>query len=243
MAVPQVRISDLPSALSAYSDSLFVIVNYFDSGGTSVASGITSNITFSALTNQIAASTNVGAAITGGTYSSGTTTITLTNISGGTSNITGFTAPITGGTYNPSTQILQLNSSDGSLIQVSGISSTNLSVGDGVNPPVTSVSGMTFSGATIIDDGGGNITIVGFGDKYKTTSTTSITIPSSGQTVSFTGGTNLAYTIGQSVLVAYDVNNYFDAVVSSYDPNTGAFVVVATGEGVGSGTYSTWMLI
>ena len=75
------------------------------------------------------------------------------------------------------------------------------------------------------------------GDRYSTTSSTSLTIATGSQ--SLTIGTGLAYSIGQNVIIAYDISNDMTGNVTSYTSGTGALVVsVATING--SGTYSSW---
>ena len=77
------------------------------------------------------------------------------------------------------------------------------------------------------------------GDIYSTTSSTSVNLDTMlvGNTVNLTVSSGLAYTIGQSVLIANSVTNYFNATVSSYSSTTLSVVVVSK---AGSGTYTTW---
>jgi hypothetical protein len=75
------------------------------------------------------------------------------------------------------------------------------------------------------------------GDKYSTTSSTSLTIGTGNKT--FTVDTGLAYSINQDVVIAYDVSNDMNGVVTAYNSGTGSMTVNVTGT-TGSGTYSSW---
>jgi hypothetical protein len=75
------------------------------------------------------------------------------------------------------------------------------------------------------------------GDHYATTSTDCITIGTG--TFNITVATGLAYTAGQSIVVAFDVNNKLEGVVVSYDPMTGAMTILI-GTATGAGTYCLW---
>ena len=75
------------------------------------------------------------------------------------------------------------------------------------------------------------------GDTYQTTSANSLSIATGIQ--SFTVDTGLAYSVGQDVIIAYDINNHMIGMVSSYDPLTGA-MVVDVNTLAGSGTYTSW---
>jgi hypothetical protein len=76
------------------------------------------------------------------------------------------------------------------------------------------------------------------GDRYATTSVTTLTIACSG-TISLTVGTGLAYSAGQSVIIANTVSNQMVATVVSYTSGTGAMTVNIT-SCTGSGTFSSW---
>ena len=77
------------------------------------------------------------------------------------------------------------------------------------------------------------------GDKYATTSTTEFTLGVAGI---LTIGTNLAYTVAQSIIVAYNASNFQESEVISYNPSTGSLSFAAPTRTVGSGTYSTWQI-
>jgi hypothetical protein len=77
------------------------------------------------------------------------------------------------------------------------------------------------------------------GDRFKTTSTTTYTLQAPGGTGTITVGLGLAYSVAQSIIIAFDANNHNEAEVTSYDPLTGSisFIVFRL---TGSGTYSSW---
>jgi len=73
--------------------------------------------------------------------------------------------------------------------------------------------------------------------EYSTTSSNTLTIAV--QVVTLTIGIGLKYSIGQTVIIAYNATNFMTGTVISYDDTSGALVVDATGT-EGSGTYSSW---
>lgn len=75
------------------------------------------------------------------------------------------------------------------------------------------------------------------GNNYATTSSTPLTIGTGTQNL--TVGTGLAYTVAQTIVVAYNSTTYMAGTVTSYNSTTGALVinVVTTS---GSGTFSAW---
>ena len=80
---------------------------------------------------------------------------------------------------------------------------------------------------------------------YSTTSTTSLTIPAAsvGVQQTLTIGTGLKYSVGQTVIIAYSVdqNTFMTGTVNSYTSGSGVLVVDVVGvAGRGSGTYATW---
>ena len=78
------------------------------------------------------------------------------------------------------------------------------------------------------------------GDKYTTSSTSSHSITTGSKT--FTVDTGLAYIIGQSVLLVYDISNKLEGTVTSYNTGNGELVVnVTTATGSG-GPYTTWAI-
>ena len=81
------------------------------------------------------------------------------------------------------------------------------------------------------------------GDKYATTSSNTLNLSTINPTdnVSITIGTGLAYTIGQSVIVANSITDYFDGVVTSYNTGTGGIDINVTNR-TGTGTFSSWQV-
>lgn len=77
------------------------------------------------------------------------------------------------------------------------------------------------------------------GDKYATTSNTSVTIGTGSKT--FTVDTGLAYTINQTIVIAYDINNEMNGEVTSYYSGNGQLTANVTST-TGSGTYSSWTI-
>lgn len=73
--------------------------------------------------------------------------------------------------------------------------------------------------------------------EYSTTSSNTLTIAV--QVVTLTIGIGLKYSVGQTVIIAYNATNFMTGTVTSYDDTSGALVVDATGT-EGSGTYSSW---
>jgi hypothetical protein len=78
------------------------------------------------------------------------------------------------------------------------------------------------------------------GNIYNTTSTSSLTLAASGAT-GITVGTYLDYTVGQSIIIAYDYNNHQHAQVVTYNEVTGAMQINRTSV-QGSGTYTSWVI-
>jgi hypothetical protein len=74
------------------------------------------------------------------------------------------------------------------------------------------------------------------GDRYKTFATDNLTIAGAG-TLSIVVETGLAYSIAQSVIVAWDASNYMNGDVTSYNPATGNLVLDLTAS-TGSGTFN-----
>jgi len=78
------------------------------------------------------------------------------------------------------------------------------------------------------------------GGKYKTTSTSTYTLGVSNQTIIV--DTGLAYSTAQSILIAYDTNNYDTVMIISYNASNGQMVLDGPSGTVGSGTYSNWKI-
>lgn len=77
------------------------------------------------------------------------------------------------------------------------------------------------------------------GDKYQTTSSTTFSLETSGLLTIFTDQTNLSYSVGQSVIVAYDVNHIQHGTVVSYVKANGQLIINRTSR-EGTGTYPVW---
>ncbi len=79
-------------------------------------------------------------------------------------------------------------------------------------------------------------------DRYATSATSvPYTLGSLPALVTFNTLPGLAYTPGQTIIIAYNGTNYFKAIVSSYTDNILTAIPVAGGV-IGSGTYSTWQV-
>jgi hypothetical protein len=120
----------------------------------------------------------------------------------------------------------------------SGTSGTSGTSGSSASSGTSGSSGLTGTAGTSASSGSSGSSGAA-GDKYKTTSTTSFTLGLSG---SLTIGTGLAYTPVQSILITYNVNNFQECEVISYDSVTGILLFAAPTRTVGSGTYASWIV-
>ncbi len=77
------------------------------------------------------------------------------------------------------------------------------------------------------------------GDRYSTTSSDNLTIQLGPPTVCFDVETGLAYSTGQTIIIAYDIGNSMEADVISYNALTGELCVNVTSI-TGGGSYSSW---
>lgn len=77
------------------------------------------------------------------------------------------------------------------------------------------------------------------GDRYKTTSSSFLELGSGTRGLAVDLG--LSYTAGQSVVIAHDGNNYFEATVTSYNSGSG-FMNVNIVNFKGSGSYQSWVV-
>ncbi len=77
------------------------------------------------------------------------------------------------------------------------------------------------------------------GDRYAASSTNSLTIACSG-TITFNIQTGLAYSAGQSIIIANSASLLMIGTVSSYTSATGSITVILGAGCVGTGTYSSW---
>ena len=76
------------------------------------------------------------------------------------------------------------------------------------------------------------------GDQYSTTSTNCLNIVLGGP-VCFTVGTGLAYSVGQSIIIAFDASNSMIATINSYNNVTGAMCATVTSI-TGAGNHCSW---
>jgi hypothetical protein len=78
-------------------------------------------------------------------------------------------------------------------------------------------------------------------DRYATNATSApYTLGSLPGLVTFNTLLNLAYTPGQTIIIAYDATNNFIADVNSYSGNI--LTAIPVGTAMGSGTYTTWQI-
>ena len=162
---------------------------------------------------------------TGNTGNPGTTGNTGFGTTGTTGN-----AGTTGNTGNPGT-------TGNTGFGTTGNTGNPGTTGNTGNPGTTGNTGFGTTGNT------GNPGTTGTtgtpGDIYSTTSSTTVDLDAItvGTTVNLTVSSGLAYSIGQSVLIANSVSNYFNATVSSYSSTTLSVVVVTKN---GSGSLTPW---
>ena len=121
---------------------------------------------------------------------------------------------------------------------VKGTSGTSGSTGTSGSAGTSGSSGLTGTAGTAASSGSSGSSGLS-GDRYRTTSTSSFTLGNSG---SMTIRTGLAYTPVQSIIITYNVNNFQECEVVSYDSVTGLLVFAAPTRTVGSGTYSSWVV-
>lgn len=82
----------------------------------------------------------------------------------------------------------------------------------------------------------------GHADRFASVSTGTIVIPSSHPTgIDLVCSTGRAFTLGQDIVVAYDINNLFRATVVNYTAASGELSIVSVNH-TGSGTYSDWII-
>lgn len=114
----------------------------------------------------------------------------------------------------------------------SGISGTSGITGTAGTSGLTGSSGTSGASGTSGSSGAA-------GDRYKTTSNNALTLGNGG---SLTIGQGLAYTPVQSILITYDVSNFQECEVISYDSLTGILIFGTPTRTVGSGTYFSWIV-
>jgi hypothetical protein len=179
--------------------------------------------------------------------------VTLTNGSGtftswtvnldGAAGIPGATGPIgsTGATGIGSTGATGLTGPTGPIGSTGSTGPTGLtgpSGATGIQGPSGATGATGIQGVTGPTGPTGATGLTGAtGDKYATTSSSSLTVGTGSK--SLTVDVGLAYTVGQTVVVAFDSSNSMTGSVTSYDSVTGALVVNSTSF-IGSGTYTSW---
>ena len=193
--------------------------------GTAGTSG-TSGTTGSSGTSGTSGSTGTSGS-SGTTGTSGSSGTTGTSGSSGTSGTTG-----TSGSSG-SSGTTGLDGSNGT----SGTSGTTGTSGSSGTSGTTGTSGSSGTSGTTGTSGSSGLS----GDRFATTSSSTYTLQAPGNSGTITVGLGLSYTVGQSIIIAYDANNHNEAEVVSYDPLTGVlnFIVFRL---TGSGTYSTWQV-
>jgi hypothetical protein len=199
-----------------------------------------------------------GTAGTSGTSgSSGTTGTSGTSGINGTSGVNG-TSGINGTSGTTGTSGTSATSGTAGTSGSSGTSGTSGSTGTSGSSGTTGTSGSSgttgtsgssgTSGTSATSGSSGTSGTTGTsgssglsGDRFETTSTTTYTLQAPGGTGTITVGTGLAYSVAQSIIIAYDANNHNEAEVTSYDAITGilSFNVFRL---TGSGTYSSWFV-
>jgi hypothetical protein len=193
--------------------------------GTSATSG-TSGTSGSSGTSGTSGSTGTSGT-SGTTGTSGSSGTTGTSGSSGTSGTTG-----TSGTSGTS-GTTGIDGTSGT----SGTSGTTGSSGTSGTSGTTGTSGSSGTSGSTGTSGSSGLS----GDRFATTSTTTYTLQAPGNSGTITVGLGLAYTVAQSIIIAYDANNHNEAEVVSYNPLTGVlnFTVFSL---TGSGTYSVWQV-
>ena len=193
--------------------------------GTAGTSG-TSGTTGSSGTSGTSGSTGTSGT-SGTTGTSGSSGTTGTSGSSGTSGTTG-----TSGSSG-SSGTTGIDGSNGT----SGTSGTTGTSGSSGTSGTTGTSGSSGTSGTTGTSGTSGLT----GDRFATTSSSTYTLQAPGNSGTITVGLGLSFTVGQSIIIAYDANNHNEAEVVSYDPLTGVlnFIVFRL---TGSGTYSTWQV-
>ena len=193
--------------------------------GTAGTSG-TSGTTGSSGTSGTSGSTGTSGS-SGTTGTSGSSGTTGTSGSSGTSGTTG-----TSGSSG-SSGTTGIDGSNGT----SGTSGTTGTSGSSGTSGTTGTSGSSGTSGTTGTSGSSGLS----GDRFATTSSSTYTLQAPGNSGTITVGLGLSYTVGQSIIIAYDANNHNEAEVVSYNPLTGVlnFIVFRL---TGSGTYSTWQV-
>ena len=153
------------------------------------------------------------------------------------SNLVEFLSGGTGTAGSSGTSGVGTNGSSGT----SGVGTNGSSGTSGLNGS-SGTSGVGTNGSSgtsgIGTNGSSGTSGVG-GDRYKTTSVTSFTLGNSG-TITVESG--LGYSPAQSIIVVYDINNFQECEIISYNTGTGELTFGVPNRTVGSGTYTSWTI-
>ena len=232
VSLTQSEYISLVSTNQTNSNTLYFVTGSAFTSGTSGTSG----------TNGTTGTAG-SAGTTGTAGSSGTSGVTLsgTNGSGGTSGVSGTSGA------NGSNGTSGVSGTNG-VVGSNGTSGTSGFNGAPGNPGSSGSSGTSgvsgtsgSSGTSGINGTSGSSGTSGESQQYTTTSTTSISIGAFGNNRTITVGTGLDYTVGQPMVCAYDVSNYMEGIVVSYNDITGSMTFQIT-LAVGSGTYASWTI-
>jgi hypothetical protein len=118
-----------------------------------------------------------------------------------------------------------------------GVGATGITGATGLTGP-TGATGV--QGSTGITGPTGATGLTGAtGSTYETVSSTSTVIGTGAKTITI--GTGLAYTAGQTVMVANTASNFMTGIISSYNNITGVLVFTSSLTS-GSGTYTSWIV-
>ena len=198
----------------------------FYEGANLVYTGINTNDSVQTALQKIDAAIGSGIGGTGTSGTSGATGSSGTSGSSGSSGANG-----TRGTSGSSgSSGLSGSSGSSGSSGASGTRGTSGSSGSSGSSGTRGTSGTSGANGTAGSSGLA-------GDRYATTSSTSFTLGNAG---TITVGTGLAYTVAQSILIAFDINNYQNSEVISYNSGTGVLTFAAPTNVVGIGTYSSW---
>jgi hypothetical protein len=205
--------------------------------GTSATSGTSGTTGTSGTSATSGTSGTSGTDGTGGT--SGTSGSTGTSGTAGTSgtSATSGTSGTTGSSGTSGTSGSTGTSGSSGTTGTSGSSGTTGTSGSSGTSGTTGTSGTSGTSGSTGTSGSSGLS----GDRFKTTSTTTYTLQAPGNPGTLTVDPGLAYTVAQSIIIAYDANNHNEAEVTSYNSITGVINFV-TFTLTGSGTYSSWFV-
>jgi hypothetical protein len=173
-------------------------------------------------------SSNFSSGSSGTSGSSGNTGSSGINGSNGVSGTPGINGENGSSGISGNTGSSGINGSNG----VSGIPGIN---GENGSSGISGNIGLSGSSGTSGSSGSSGMN----GDKYRTTSSSSFTLGNSG-TINI--GTGLGYSVAQSIIIVYDINNFQECEVLSYITATGIMTFNTPTRTVGSGTYTSWLI-